>query len=185
MIPFKLPAQTTNLGISHNERPINCLESSKYLGVNFDNKLNFKFHIGIVKDKVAKSVGILNKLCYLFSTSALFLLHYSLNYPHFLFGLSLWETPTNLISKLPRLQNKAIRIITDFKLRISITPYYHKLGILKLPELYTSEIAKHLHQYSHHTLSTIFYLLLPYMSDLSERRLKTKFTFQNFLQQVP
>ena len=39
VIPSKLTAPTTNLSTSYNERPINCFESSKYLGVNLDNKL--------------------------------------------------------------------------------------------------------------------------------------------------
>ena len=42
VIPCKLTAQTTNLSIFYNERPINCFESSKYLGVNLDNKLKFQ-----------------------------------------------------------------------------------------------------------------------------------------------
>ena len=39
VIPSKLTAQTTNLSIFYNERPINCFESSKYLSVNFDTNL--------------------------------------------------------------------------------------------------------------------------------------------------
>ena len=58
VIPSKLTAQTTNLSIFYNEGPINCFESSKYHGVNVDNKLNFKSHICIIKNKVARSVGI-------------------------------------------------------------------------------------------------------------------------------
>ena len=58
VISSKLAAQTTNLSIFHNERPIKCFESSKYLGVNLDNKLNFKSHICIIENKVARSVGI-------------------------------------------------------------------------------------------------------------------------------
>ena len=58
VIPSELTAQTTNLSIFHNERPIKCFESSKYLGVNLDNKLNFKSHICIIENKVARFVGI-------------------------------------------------------------------------------------------------------------------------------
>ena len=49
VIPSKLTAQTTNLSIFYNERPNNCFEFSKYLGVNLDNKLNFKSHICTLK----------------------------------------------------------------------------------------------------------------------------------------
>ena len=51
------------------------------------------------------------------------------------------------------------------------------------------EIAKLMHQYSHHNLpqlfSTFFTLFPQHMSDLPEQKLKTNFTFQNFLQHVP
>ena len=58
VIPSKLTALTTNLSMFYNERPIKCFESSKYLGVNLDYKLNFKSHICIIENKVARSVGI-------------------------------------------------------------------------------------------------------------------------------
>ena len=78
VIPSKLTAQTTNLSNFYNELPINCFESSKYLGVNLDNKLNFRSHICIIENKVASSVGILSKLRCLFPSSSLLLLYYSL-----------------------------------------------------------------------------------------------------------
>ena len=90
VIPSTLTAQTTNLSIFYNKRPINCFESSKYLGVSLDNKLNFKSHICIIENKAARSVGILSKLRYVFPSSALLLLYYSLIHPHLLFGLPLW-----------------------------------------------------------------------------------------------
>ena len=49
------------------------------------------------------------------------------------FGVNL----ESYLNGLQRFQNKAIQIIADSKLRISIIPQYHKQGILKLPELYT------------------------------------------------
>ena len=87
VIPTKLTAQTTNPSIFYNERGINCFESSKYLGVNLGNKLNFKSQICIIENKVARSLAILSKLCYLFSSSALLLLYHSFIHPHLLYGL--------------------------------------------------------------------------------------------------
>ena len=80
-------------------------------------------------------------------------LYYCLIHPHLLCGLPLLEKANqSYLNRLQRLQNKAIRIITDFKLRMSITSQYHKLGILKLPELNALEIAELMHQYSHNTI---------------------------------
>ena len=48
--------------------------------------------------------------------------------------------------KTPNLQSKAICIISNCDRRTSITPYYHRLRILKIAELYKFEIAKIMRQ---------------------------------------
>ena len=118
------------------------------------------------------------------------MLYHSLNHPHLLFGLPLWGNANqSYLNRLQRLQNKALRIITDSKLRMSTNPKYYTLGILKLLEFFTLEIAKLMHQYSHHTFSQPFFSLFTpipqYMSDLPEQKPKTNFTFQDFLQHFP
>ena len=97
---------------------------------------------------MVRSVGILNKLRYLFSSSYL--------------------------NRLQRLQNKAIRFITDSKLKMSTNPQYYKLGILKLPQLYTLEIAKLMHQYSHHNLPQPFYTFFTPISSVHDRFTRAK-----------
>ena len=44
------------------------------------------------------------------------------------------------LSKLKRLQNKAVRIISRTSIKDRIAPNYHRLEILKLDDLYTLEI---------------------------------------------
>ena len=53
----------------------------KYLGILIDNKLNFKQHIQLVESKIAKLVGILNKLRHIFPSSALLLIYFALVHP--------------------------------------------------------------------------------------------------------
>ena len=95
--PSKLSASKTDPIITYNDSPINCMETSKYLGVKLDFKLNYKPQITLVENKIAKSVGKLSKLRYLFPSSTLFLLHYSFINHHLLFGLFYGETRTQLI----------------------------------------------------------------------------------------
>ena len=183
VIPSKLIAQTTNLSIFYNKRPVNCFESSKHLCVDLDNKLNFKSHTCIIEIKMARYVGILSKLRYLFPSALL--LYYSLIHPHLLFDLPLCGNANqSCLNRLQYLQDKAIRIITDSKLRMSITPHYHKLGILKLPELCTLEIAKRMHQYSHHTLpqpfSTFFIPILSVHERFTRAKTENKLYIPKF-----
>ena len=86
----------------------------KYLGVNLDNKLDFKLKIQQTEIKVARAVGILSKVRYLSPIPTLLLLYYALIHPHLIFALPLWGStfPTYLI-KLQCLQNRAVRINTN------------------------------------------------------------------------
>ena len=55
----------------------------KYLGLLIDNKLNFKQNILLVESKIAKSVGISNKLRHIFPSLALLLIYFALVHPHY------------------------------------------------------------------------------------------------------
>ena len=57
---------------------------------------------------------------------------------------------------------------------MSTNPQYYKLGILKLPELYTLEIAKLMHQYSHHTLPQSFSTFFTLISSVHKRFTRAK-----------
>ena len=48
--------------MTSNGPPENIVDSTKYLGVVINNKLNFKQHIKIMEGEVARSVEILSKL---------------------------------------------------------------------------------------------------------------------------
>ena len=140
MIPSQISAPKADLIITYNDSPIIiCIETSKYLGIKLDSKLNYKPHITLVENTVARSVGILSKLRYLFPPlhSSWYIIRsftptFYLVYPY--------------LTKLLRLQNKIVRIITNSELKVSVNPHYFKLEILKLPKLYTLEIAKLMHQ---------------------------------------
>ena len=53
--------------------------------MNLDSKLLSKNHIKQIEVKVAKDVGILSKLRFLFPKSTLLLLYYALVHPHLLY----------------------------------------------------------------------------------------------------
>ena len=107
----------------------------KYLEILIDNKLNFKQHIQLVESKIAKSVGILNKLRHIFPSSALLLIYFALIYPYLLYGLPIWGSsfPTYL-QKLQRLQNKTLLIISNCNLKPSTTPLFYQYKILKIQD---------------------------------------------------
>ena len=68
------------------QREQNC----KFLGINIDTKLNFKFLISHVCEKIARSVGIFYRLQYYFPRKILVNLYYSLVYPYLLYCVISW-----------------------------------------------------------------------------------------------
>ena len=63
---------------------------------------------------------------------------------------------SSLVSSTPPLQNKAVKLIGRGNYLDRVTPYYSKLNILKLPDLYKLETAKFVYRFMHNTLPQSF-----------------------------
>ena len=150
-----------------------CCDSSKYLGVIIDNKLNFQSHIHAIENKVARAVRILSKVRCLFPSSTLLLLYFALIHPHLLFGLVLWgNTYSTYLAKL-LLQNKAIRIISNCNYQSPITSHFYKLGILKIADQYTFEVGKMMYQHFRQALSPCISSFFPPISSVHSRHTRS------------
>ena len=178
--PLKLTSLSLDLNIHYNDCLMGCQNSCKYLGVYLDSKLHFQPHINQIEIKVAKAVGILSKLRFLFPKSTLILLYYALIHPHLLYALPLWgSTFPAYLAKLQRLHNKALRIIFNCKQHDFLTPLFHKLEILKIRDLYHFEICKLMYLHSKKSLSYFFLDLFIPTSIIHSRA--TRFQSQNNL----
>ena len=78
IIPFKKNEPIYKMQLFYNESVIANKDVCKYLGLIIDSKLNFKGFINHAESKIAKSVGILSGLRYLFPSSTSLLLYFSL-----------------------------------------------------------------------------------------------------------
>ena len=157
-----------------------CANSTKYLGVILYNQLHFKPHFALVQTKLSRAIGIKSKLRHPFPSSTLLQLYYVLFHPHLLYGLPLrGNTFSSYLEKIPRLQNKAIQIITNSGNRATVIPYLRELDVLKITDLYQFEIAKIMHQFSTQSLPSCFADLFHSISDIHDRR--TKSTVKNDL----
>ena len=175
IFPPKLNLPRPEVNFIYNTSSISLCDSAKYLGVIIDSTLNFKPHTLALEKRVLRSVGILSKLRFLFPSSTLLFLYYALVHPHLVYELPIWgSTFVTYLSKLQTLQNKAIRIITNFDLRTPIIPKYRNLKILKITKLYTFEIAKLMHQHSKNSLSSCFSTFFTLLSDIHEKTNQVK-----------
>jgi len=85
--------------------------------------------------------NVQNETTKLFST--LCNLYFAPTQSHLLYGLLIWgATPKSCLKHLSVLQSKAIELIGNGRYREHVTPYYRKLNILKLSDLYHYETAK-------------------------------------------
>ena len=84
----------------------------KYLGVQINTKLNFQAHIRATEQRISKSIGIISKLKYFFSTCAPLKLYYAFVHLQVLNTLVVWgSTYPTYLKNLSVLQNKAVWLL--------------------------------------------------------------------------
>ena len=128
--------------------------STKYLRITIDNQLSFKTRIYNLESEVARSVGGIAKLSYCLSRNTLLLFSNFIIILLFIpisFTSCLSRLPhKTYLTKLQRLQKKALRIISKTRMRDdSISSQYYKFKVLKIDGLFKFEIAKIMQRFTH------------------------------------
>ena len=95
-----------------NGQVIDRVDSTKFLGVLLDSKLNFKKHIAHVRSKVSKGIYILGRARKFFDEITLKNLYYAFIHPYFTYCREVWGgTFDTYLRPLEILQKRALRII--------------------------------------------------------------------------
>ena len=138
--------------------PLERCSSYKYLGLHFDENLNWKTHIDYVCKKISKICGIISKLRHSVDIEILKTVYYALGYTYLRYGNIVWGNAAKTVLKpLETLQNRIIRIMTFAPFgRVDLDPVYRDLKILGLPELHFLEKAKFMHKYNNGKLPSLF-----------------------------
>ena len=120
----------------------------EYLGVILDNKLNWHNHIQHVYTKLSKAAGIIYKVRNKVPKKVLHLLYNSTVSHCLRYGIASWGSTkrSTALMKLQHLQNKIVRYMTHTHRFSNVDEKYKNLGILKINDLYTLEIAKLMHK---------------------------------------
>ena len=140
--------------------PINCVESSKYLGIIFDNRFRFKNHIDYVKSKISKFTGILYRLRKYFPLETCLNYYYAFVYPYLSYCIEIWGGACEShLSPLIIQQKRIIRIIGNARFSDHSSPIFYDLKLLKLQDIYNFKIAIYMYNNSdqflpRHTLNT-------------------------------
>ena len=119
------------------KNPVSVNKSVKYLGITIDENLNFAERIIKLTCKISRSVGIFAKLRNILPFTAYCKWYYSMVYSHLVYGIVYWgNTYDNHLKRLIILQNKVVKIVAGGQRQEQVTPFNHRLQILKLKDLY-------------------------------------------------
>ena len=93
---------------------IKHVKCTTFLGIKIDEHLHWKVHIDNLSNKIARNVGMLNKLKHFLPGYIMKTLYSSLIASHLQYCTLLWaNSHIKSIIKLQLLQKKAVRIITS------------------------------------------------------------------------
>jgi hypothetical protein len=169
----KLPQHTD---VKLNGTTIQCVESTKFLGVMLDTNITWATQINKVKSKVSKGIGVLCKARKVLNIPAIIQLYHSLINPHFLYCIEVWGRAADIyMNSLFKLQKKAVRIIKSASFRAESKPLFNELQILPLKSIYRYSIILFMFKFIKGMLPEIFGKLFQRNSEIVSRSTRQQF----------
>lgn len=125
-----------NCVVKINEHSLQQVNSTKFLGVDIDERIKWTNYIDKVANKVSRSLSILYKAKYCITESALLTLYSALVLPYLTYAVEIWgHAYKSKLNRLVVLQKRCVRVVCN-KGRLEHTnDLFLKLGILKFKEI--------------------------------------------------
>ena len=105
-----------------------------FLGTTIQETLNWVPHTDRIANEISRTLGVINKLKHFLTTYTLRAMYNSLILPHLNFSILSRGLHSG---RLPKLQKRAVRIITLNKYNAHTEPILKSLGLLKLNDIFT------------------------------------------------
>ena len=104
---------STHLPVLLDGFALELIPHERFLGIQLDHKLKWSVHIENIANSISRKIGMLCQIRKFTSQRVSKLLYNSIIQPHLTYGIALWGGNNGPgISRLNKLQKKAIRIIT-------------------------------------------------------------------------
>ena len=128
--------QPTYPPITVDNSVLRVVTEQKYLGLVFDSQLSWSSHVSGVCKKMSYYLHLLNSHRYVLNNSITKLLLDSLVLSHIYYALPVWGPSLNvqLLSRLKRMQNRAVRLTFSLKKYDHVSDYYKRLHWLPLDQ---------------------------------------------------
>ena len=146
-----------NFSIKIDNEAIMRVNSTKFLGVMIDSRLNWSCHINYIKNKISKGIGIIHKCKRLLNVKTLLTLYYTFVYPYMHYCIEVWGNTFDIfLNSIVKLQKKAVRIISNSHHLAHTDPLFCKYTILKLKKIYYYTVSLFMYKYINNMLPDVF-----------------------------
>ena len=98
------------LVLLNNNIPIERVTYFNFLGVTFNENLNWNNHADTVATKISRAIGILHNLKYFVPLYVLYILYNSLILPHCTYGILAWGKVNDKVFR-PKLQKRQYELL--------------------------------------------------------------------------
>ena len=139
--------------IEIDDKHIEKIEVTKFLGILIDNSLSWKAHTNHITKIVSKYNGIIGKVRPFLNKESLHTLYNTLVLPYLIYFTLVWGDKNNAnLESLFITQKKVIRTCTYSLWLEHSTPLFLSLNKLKIRDIYTYQLAVHMYRYHHNLL---------------------------------
>ena len=139
------------------EHEIEQTSSYTYLGIEVDNKLNWKVQINKMCAKLANICGVVSKASHYLDRKCLMTIYNSLFDSCLRYGILGWGTASEQeLNRLKMLQNRVVRFITFSKFRTRAAPLYSELKVIPLRDQLFMQRSIFMHGFSYNNLPYVF-----------------------------
>jgi len=165
--PPGIKTNTSTFKLSIDGAELSRATHCKFLGITIDEALTWKQHILRTNQKISKATFTIKQLKFTLPTRTLLTLYYSLIHPHLTFGIIAWgNARSNILRKTETLQKRALRTIHNKKNNSHTDPLFKRSGILKLNDIYQTEVMLFMHDYINSKLPISFQQTFSRKSDV-------------------
>ena len=124
--------------IQINGIELECVQSTKFLGIHVDRKLTWKVHIIYLFLLLSRNIGVINHVNDTFPLPVLSSLYATHILPYLNCGILAWGNACKtLIDRILILQKRALRIIHNVYFRSHTNPLFLQDKILKINDSYS------------------------------------------------
>ena len=116
--------------------PNDDIPAVRFLGVFFDQNINFNYHVKVLSSKLSKALYILRSSKNFLTLKARKSVYYALFHSNLIYCMPIWSCASqNSLKNIKVLQKRAIRIVHGSKYNSHTEPLFKELKILPLESL--------------------------------------------------